>query len=241
MKKLFASIKKLFAVLFFTDDPARGAVFALTLLTIGVFLWFSFCCLAALATGDFSLGLVIFCSGWVLLIPYTMRLAACALMDLAAALWRRRTLWPLAWLIPAGACLAAGGIGVFRTLPLATYIWIAVADPCLHHPPLNTSLGTGFPGLPPTWWAAVFLLSLLLLLAGGLMLAAVFAAAAKRPFRSLFGKATLTRWGLLAAWPLVFLGMARSSSMRTSTKAARPTRCGRQSNAASTVRLPPPD
>ncbi len=208
MKKLFASIKKLFAVLFFTDDPARGAVFALTLLTIGVFLWFSFCCLAALATGDFSLGLVIFCSGWVLLIPYTMRLAACALMDLAAALWRRRTLWPLAWLIPAGACLAAGGIGVFRTLPLATYIWIAVADPRLHHPPLNTSLGTGFPGLPPTWWAAVFLLSLLLLLAGGLMLAAVFAAAAKRPFRSLFGKATLTLWGLLAAWQLVFLGMA---------------------------------
>ena len=208
MKKLFASIKKLFAVLFFTDDPARGAVFALTLLTIGGFLWFSLCCLAALATGDIVYGFVLFCCGWVALIPYTMKPVAEALVDLLAALWRRRTLWPLAWLIPAGAWLAAGGIVVFRTLPLATYIWLAVYDPNFRHTPLDTGLGTGFPGLPPTWWAAVFLLSLLLLLAGGLMLAAMFAAAAKRPFRSLFGKATLTLWGLLAVWQLVFLGMA---------------------------------
>ena len=50
MKKLFASIKKLFAVLFFTDDPARGAVFALTLLTLGNFLWISFFFMAMLAT-----------------------------------------------------------------------------------------------------------------------------------------------------------------------------------------------
>ena len=64
MKKLFASIKKLFAVLFFTDDPARGAVFALTLLTIGGFLWFSLCCLAALAIGPGDEVIVYYFAEW---------------------------------------------------------------------------------------------------------------------------------------------------------------------------------
>ena len=39
-------MRKLFAALFFTADRARGAVFALTLLTIGLFLWLSLYCAA---------------------------------------------------------------------------------------------------------------------------------------------------------------------------------------------------
>ena len=45
------AMKKLLARMFFTDNCAKGALFFLTVLTIGIFLWFSCFFIIAMALG----------------------------------------------------------------------------------------------------------------------------------------------------------------------------------------------
>ena len=166
-------MKKLFARMFFTDNCAKGALFFLTVLTIGIFLWFSCFFIIAMALGTLPpLPLFRLCLfGAVLLIPlYALVLGLCALARLIRLLWRRRTIRPLWRLLPAAALLAAGGIGFARAFPPLAVI----PDPFGNHytPPFSDLLP-----FPPAYGAAVFLLSLVLLLAGGLILVSVFAAA----------------------------------------------------------------
>ena len=45
-------MKKLLSKLFFVSDGAKGMLFALTLVTLGNYLWFSFFMMYALCAGD---------------------------------------------------------------------------------------------------------------------------------------------------------------------------------------------
>ena len=196
-------MKKLLARMFFTDNCAKGALFFLTVLTIGIFLWFSCFFIIAMVLGTLPpLPLFRLCIIGLVLIPlYALVLGLCALARLIRLLWRRRTIRPLWRLLPAAVLLAAGGIGFARAFPPLAVI----PDPFDNHytPPFSDLLP-----LPSACWAAVFLLSLVLLLAGGLMLVSVFAAAEEKKFRAAFGKATLTLWGMLALGYFCFLGLA---------------------------------
>ena len=204
-------MKKLFAALFFTDDPIRGAVFALTLLTLGNFLWLSLFFVAMLATGRISLLLCVKCADGVFLFGlYALTLGILGLARLSQVLRERRTRRPLWWLVPAGVCLAAGGVGIVQASP-PVYGLILFLNRS-NDASWGEWLNHHFSVLSSTGWAVLFVFSLALLLTAGLMLAAMFAAAEKRPFRSVFGKATLTLWGLLAVWYAVTLGMALHES-----------------------------
>ena len=202
-------MRKLIAKVFFTDDCARGAMFSLTLLTIGNLLWALFLHMAMLAQGRWSWELrELFYRGAAVISLYALVIAGCALVELAVRLWDRRTLRPLWWLLPAGACLAAGGFGFLRAFP-PTILFCCMCDSAFNnHFDLPLFFGDGVYGAP------FFLLALVLLQAGVVMLAAVFAAAEGKKIRALFGKATLTLWGLLALWYFITLGMALYESHR---------------------------
>ena len=91
----------------------------------------------------------------------------------------------------------------------------------------------GIRGLPPEYWAAVFFLSLLLILAGGLFLTATFAAAEGKKFRSAFGAATYSVWGVFALWYISTLGFAyRESRACSAVRQAVEKRFGRPLTAA---------
>ena len=208
-------MKKFLAKVFFTGDCARGALFSLTLLTIGNGLWFLFLHMAVLVQGNIfvwwflpTLGI-----GVLVITLYALAAGLCALVRLIVLLWRRRTLRPLWRLFPAGVFLAMGGIGFVRTFPPldTALVWLSGED---YLPIWGEMLDRFFPPLAPAYWAPIFLLSLVLLAGAGLMLAAVFAAAEEKKFRAVFGKATLTLWGLLAAWYFITLGMALYESRR---------------------------
>ena len=227
-------MKKLLSKVFFVSDGARGAAFALTCLTIGNYLWFSLCHLSALWLGDLSAGILwTFAVGALSITLYSLASAAVSVVGLVKVLQRKRRFEALLHLLPAGMCLAVGIIGVVRVFPplyLMQKMSYSFPDDLCY---FRSWLGTGLPGLPPECWAAVFFVSLLSILAGGLFLAAMFAAAEGRKFRSAFGAATLSVWGVLALWHLFTLGLAiRESRECAAVRQAVEKRFGRPLTAA---------
>ena len=200
-------MKNLFSKLFFVSDCAKGMLFALMLVTVGNYLWVSFCYLAALRTGAVD----VFISGAVGVIPitlYALAQAVAAVINLVKILRSGRDFRPLWHLIPAGVCFALGAVGVVRVFP-PLYVIGAVGSGDWSG---RGWVSGGLPGLPPEYWSAVFLLALVLILVGGLMLTEVFVAAEKKKFRSAFGPATLTLWAVLVLGHLVTLRLAQRES-----------------------------
>ena len=201
-------MKKLLYKVFFVSDCAKGILFALTLATVGNYLWFSFFHLSALWAGTITPWIACgFCVGAALITLYALILAVAALIGLIKCLWRGRTLRPLGWLIPSAACIALGVIGAIRFFP-PIYIFECVIYPYHKHYAPDLWLSGGLPGVPPGCWGALFLLALLLILAGGLMLTMVFSSAEKKKFPSAFGPAVLALSGVFALWHLFTLGLA---------------------------------
>ena len=206
--KGISKMKKLLSKMFFLSNSARGMLFALTLATVGNYLWFSFFHLSALWAGTITPWIACgFCVGAALITLYALILAVAALIGLIKCLWRGRTLRPLGWLIPSAACIALGVIGAIRFFP-PIYIYECVIYPYHKHYDPDLWLSGGLPGVPPGCWGALFLLALLLILAGGLMLTMVFSSAEKKKIRSVFGKAVPALWGVFALWHLFTIGLA---------------------------------
>ena len=227
-------MKNLLSKVFFVSDGARGAAFTLTCLTIGNYLWFSLCHLSALRLGDLSAGILwTFAVGALSITLYSLASAAVSVVGLVKILRRKRRFEALLHLLPAGLCLAVGIIGVVRVFP-PLYLMQKMSYSFLENLCYFRSwLGTGLPGLPPEYWAAVFFVSLLSILAGELFLAAMFAAAEGRKFRSAFGAATLSVWGVFALWHLFTLGLAiRESRECAAVRQAVEKRFGRPLTAA---------
>ena len=226
-------MKKLLSKFFFASDCARGAAFATTLLTIGNYLWLSFFLMASLRLGDFVPPVVwIFVVGAGLMTLYALALAVASVVRFVRILRRERRFKVLWYLLPAGACLAAGVIGFLRFFPpygqasvaLGFYFWRDFYKPWVDG---------RFPGVAPEYWAAIFFAALLLILAGGMLLTAMFAAAEGKKLRSAFGRATLTVWGVLALWYFVTLGLALHESREVAAvRAAVEARFGRPLTAA---------
>ena len=223
-------MKKLLSKLFFVSDGARGMLFALTLVTLGNYLWFSFFMMLSLCLGQ------IYPAAWwtfvavaALTTLYALATVVCAVTQLVKILRRERIFKVLWYLFPAGLCLAVGAVGFVRMFPplYAIYCWCG-----------SGSSGAfravqGLPGVAPEYWAAIFLFALVLLFAGGLLLTKAFAAAEKKKFRSAFGAATLTLYGVFVAWYLVTLGLALHASRETAAvSAAVERRFGRPLTAA---------
>ena len=200
-------MKKLFPKVFFVSDCAKGMLFALTLFTLGNYLWVSFCYLLALRSGDVDL-FISGAVGVILITLYALALAVAAVIELVKLLRSGRDFRPLWHLIPAGVCFALGAVGVLRVFPPLYVIGAVGSGDWRGH----GWVSSGFPGLPPECWSAVFLLSLVLILVGGLLLTEVFAAAEKKKFRSAFGAATLTLWAVLVLGHLFTLRLAMRES-----------------------------
>ena len=227
-------MKKLLSKVFFASDCARDALFAMTLLTVGNYLWLSFFLMVLLILGEFHLWTVwSFLAGAVLLTVFGLVTAVAALVRFIGVLRRERRFKVLWYLLPAGACLAAGVIGFLRFLPpvLLTVMYTDRLgddrDFC------RPWISGGLPGVEPKYWAACFLISLLLILAAGVLQTAMFAAAEGKKLRSAFGRATLTVWGLLVLWYFVTLGLALHESREVAAvRAAVEARFGRPLTAA---------
>ena len=202
-------MKKLLLKIFFVSDCARGAAFALTLLALGNYLWFSLFHLLSLWGGISRRLTGTFLGIMTLTTLYALALGAIALIGLVKVLRRERRFKALWHLVPAGVCFALGAVGFVLVFPPLYLFETLCGDGEVY---LNPGLGRGIPGLPPEYWAAVFFLSLLLILASGLFLTATFTTAAGRKFRSVFGAATLSVWGVFALWYLFTLGLALRES-----------------------------
>lgn len=226
-------MKKLLSKVFFVSDCARGAAFALTLLTLGNYLWFSLYHLLTLWNGKLYPRRLteIFATLGTLTILYALALAVVSLIGLVKVLRRKRRFKALRHLIPAGVCFALGAVGFVLVFPPLYAIEILT---CVTGDRLSWSFPSGgIPGLPPGCWAAVFFLSLLLILAGGLFLTAMFTTAEGKKFRSAFGAATLSVWGVFAVWYLFTLGLALHESREcAAVRRAVETRFGRSLTAA---------
>ena len=203
-------MKKLLFKVFFVPDCARGTAFALTLLFLGNYLWFSLFHLVLLWGGISPRWTEIFVGLMMLTTIYALALGVVALVGLVKVLRRERRFKSLWHLVPAGVCFAFGAFGFVRVFPpLYLFEKLGGGDGEVY---LNPGLSDGIPGLPPEYWAALFFLSLLLILASGLFLTAVFTTAAGKRFRSAFGAATLSVWGVFAVWYLFTLGLALHES-----------------------------
>ena len=223
-------MKKLLPKLFFVSESAKGMLFALTLVTFGNYLWFSFFMMYALCAGDiyYRGPLWTFVVVTVLTTLYALATMVCAVTQLVKILRRERNFRSLRYLLPAVVCLAVGAVGFVRMFPplYALYHWYGSGNSPFHE-------FQGLPGVAPEYWAAVFLLALVLLLVGGLLLTKVFSAAEKKKFRSAFGAATLTLYGVFIVWYLVTLGLALHASRETAAvSAAVERRFGRPLTAA---------
>ena len=216
-------MKKLLSKIFFASDCAKGATFALTLFTLGNCVCISLFHFVMLWMGEPSMSRLLWAgatptalrlsAGGVLMITiYSFALAVISLVGLVKVLRRKRRFKALWHLVPAGVCLALGTVVFLRVFPpvyLIAEIGEKISNPSLF--PYRLVSG-GIPGLPPEYWAAIFFLSLLVILAGGLFLAATFAAAEGKKFRSAFGRATLSVWGIFAVWYISTLGLAYRES-----------------------------
>jgi len=208
-------MKKLLSKVFFVSDCAKGMLFALTLATVGNYLWGSLFHLLLLWAGEPRPVLLwTFAVGALAITLYSLSLGVVSLIGLVKVLRRERRFKALWYFVPAGVCLALGAVGVVRVFP-PLYLFeklgadtITKSDAC--H--FDLCLSDGIPGLPPGGWAAVFFVSLLLILASGLFLTATFTAAEGKKFRSAFGAAMLSVWGVFAVWYLFTLGLALHES-----------------------------
>ncbi len=231
-------MKKLFSKMFFASDCARGAAFALTLVTVGNYLWFSFFPLLVLALDNtrrlFPWLLLVWDGGAVLITLYALVIIGCSLTQLVKLLRRERRFEVLWYQLPAGLCLVLGVVGFVRVFPPLRFVYVILdGEHPWHEGEVTGWWSVGFSGLPPRDWAAVFLFALVLLLAGGLLLTKMCAAAEKRKFRSAFGIATLTLWAVLALGYVVSIGLAMYESRECSAvRAAVECRFGRPLTAA---------
>jgi len=207
-------MKKLLSKLFFVSDSAKGMLFALTLVTVGNYLWFSFFMMLSLC-----LGRIFPAVGWtfaavtLLTTLYALAVMVCAVTRLVKSLRQERNIRLMRYLIPAGLCLAVGAVGFVQMFPpvYALCYWCNFAGRC--HIGFNAV--KGLPGVAPEYWSAVFLLALVLLFVGGLLLTKAFAVVEKKKFRSAFGAATLTAYGVFVVWYFVTLGLALHASRET--------------------------
>ena len=104
-------MKRLLSKMFFASDCSKGMLFALTLVSVGNYLWFSFWHLLALWAGRVSPGILwTFGVGAGLIALYALIVAGTALAGLIRVLRSGRDSAALRFLIPAGLCLAAFGI-----------------------------------------------------------------------------------------------------------------------------------
>ena len=116
-------MKKLLSKLFFVSDCAKGMLFALTLVTVGNYLWFSFCHLLALGIGEASPGFFwTFGIGAGLIALYALIVAGTALAGLIRVLRSGRDSKALRLLIPTGVCLAA--FGIWLTCDIVVFIYL---------------------------------------------------------------------------------------------------------------------
>jgi|GEM_PF-2409441 len=206
-------MKALLKKLFCPDSPARTAIFAWTLGTVGVYLLFSF---------------VFFCDRlgfltWGGLVAGNWYLAALEIGLLALILFlnclrpwgapfvKARRFRPLLRVIPA---LLAFGAGLFccgAALPVLD------SNVCLHcgrcdaEPLIPTRFHLG-----PQQWFFLFLAGIVLLAAGYFLLARALGAGEGKKLRQVFGKGTLLLWGIALVFHLLFLGFALRESCRVS-------------------------
>ena len=228
-------MKKLLKKLFCPESPARTALFAWTLGTVGVYLLFSFVffCdrLGFLTWGGHIAG------NWYLV---TLGIGLLALILFlhclrlwGAPLWRARRFRPLLRLIPA---LLAFGTGLFCCGSALPVIHIHV---CLHSGRCNAAplIPTPLP-LAPEQWFFLFLAGCVLLLAGYFLFAYALGAGEGKKLRQLFGKGTLVLWGSALVFHFIFLGFAlRESARAAELEAALERHFGRPLTAAALAEL----
>ena len=218
------------------ESPARIAVFAWTLGTVGAhyifFSLFHFLMLRGVLnpwpawneSGD----------EWIL---YTGQTAIClaalifllnALFRWGVALWKKRDPRPLLWLLPAAGCY---GAGLYCCIGASPKLFLLNK---LHDGPYNFQK-TFMIDLPlaPEQWVFVFLAGVILVAAGYLFCARSLAAGEGKKLRQVFGKETLILWGLALCVHLFALGFALRESCRTAElDAALERRFGRPLTAA---------
>ena len=241
-------MKKLLSKVFFVSDCAKGAAFALTLLTLGKWVWISLFHLLVLWERETSIALLLWNGdpaplwlsgvGAFAITLYSLALGVVAVVGLVKILRRERRFKSLWHLAPAGVCLALGAVGCLRVFP-PLYVIAALGNSLEDaHYYSDQLVSRGFPGLTPEYWAAVFFVSLLLILAGCLFLTATFAAAEGKRFRSAFGAATLSVWGVFVAGYLFSLGLALYESREcAAVRRAVEERFGRPLTAAGLEKL----
>ncbi len=206
-------MKTLLKKLFCPDSPARTALFAWTLGTVGVYLLFSFvffCDRLGFPTWGGPGG-----NDWYLAAPGIGLLALIFFLNClrlwGATLWKARRFRPLLGLIPA---LLVSGAGLFCCVAALPVLHTNI---CLHggrcdagpliSPPLH---------LAPEQWIFLFLAGCVLLLAGYFLLAWALGAGEGKKLRQLFGKGTLLLWGIALVFHFGFLGFALRESCRVS-------------------------
>ncbi|MBQ7694425.1 MAG: hypothetical protein IJT50_04815, partial [Lentisphaeria bacterium] len=204
-------MKTLLKKLFCPDSPARTALFAWTLGTVGVYLLltFVFFCdrLGFLTWGGHVAGNWYLAALGIGLLAMILFLNCLRLWG--ATLWKARRFRPLLRVIPA---LLAFGAGLFccgAALP------VLHTNVCLHGgrcdagPLISTPLR-----LAPEQWFFLFLAGCVLLLAGYFLLAWALGAGEGKKLRQLFGKGTLVLWGIALVFHFGFLGFALRESAR---------------------------
>ena len=108
-------MKKLFPKMFFVSDCAKGMLFALTLATVGNYLWGSLFHLLLLWAGEPRPVLLwTFAVGALAITLYSFALAVISLVGLVKVLRRKRRFKALWYLVPAGGDLALGAVGVYN-------------------------------------------------------------------------------------------------------------------------------
>ena len=203
-------MKKWLGKVFFTSDCARGALFSLTLLTLGNYLWLTFLYMAALALGRSYMVLRwVYAVGALLITFYALMLLLCALVRLMLLLWRRRTIRPLWRIFPAAALLAAGRSGFFWTFPPLYAVYFFCTEPSDEYSDTYLFFReweyevSEFSPLPVLYRCAVLLFVLALLAVGGRKLMAMIA-----PKSRVAAGAALALWSVLGLGYLVVFGQA---------------------------------
>lgn len=206
-------MKTLLKKLFCPDSPARTALFAWTLGTVGVYLLltFVFFCdrLGFLTWGGRVAGNWYLAALGIGLLALIFFLGC--LLRWGINLWKARRFRPLPWLIPSLLCSGAGLFCCGAALP------VLHINVCLHGGRCNAEplIPTPLP-LAPEQWISLFLAGGVLLLEGYFLLAQALAAGEEKKLRQLFGKETLLLWGSALGFHLLFLGFALRESRRVS-------------------------
>ena len=206
-------MKALLKKLLFPDSPARIALFAWTLGTVGTYLLFSFvffCDRLGFLTWEGHVA-----RNWYLAVLGIGLLALILFLN-CLRLWgapfvKARRFRPLLRVIPA---LLTSGAGLFCCGAALPVLHINV---CLHGGRCNAAplIPTPIP-LAPEQWIFLFLAGCVLLFAGYFLLTQALAAGEGKKLRQLFGKGTLTLWGMALVFHFIFLGFALRQSARVS-------------------------